>query len=70
MLLGDLHQLTCVYVGEHREFTFTSESTAEDAHVQETGESKARRGPKGPESDPHVLDEMKTMQEQAKGEMK
>jgi hypothetical protein len=57
----------CVCVGEHREFTFTSVSTAEDAHVEETRESRARRGPKGPESDPHVLDEMKTMQDEAKG---
>ncbi|KAF2830295.1 phosphoglycerate mutase-like protein [Ophiobolus disseminans] len=53
---------------EHREFIFTPESTAEDAHVTETAESKARRGPRGPESDPHVLDEMKTMQDEAKSE--
>jgi hypothetical protein len=52
--------------GEHREFVFTAESTAEDAHVQETDTSRARRGPKGPESDPHVLEEMKTMQHEAK----
>jgi hypothetical protein len=52
--------------GEHREFVFTPESTAEDAHVVETAESKARRGLKAPESDPHVLDVMKTMQEEAK----
>jgi hypothetical protein len=36
--------------------------------VIETVESRARRGPKGPESDPHVLDEMKTVQAQAKKE--
>lgn len=51
--------------GEHREFVFTSESTAEDAHVLETDGSRARRGWKEPESDPHVLDEMKTMQKEA-----
>lgn len=55
--------------GEHREFVFTPDSTAEDAHVTETQESKARRGPKGPESDPHVLDEMKTMQDEAKSDI-
>jgi hypothetical protein len=57
-----------VHLGEHREFTFTPESIAEDAHLQETKESKARRGPQGPESDPHVLDEMKAIQDEAKGE--
>ena len=55
-------------VGEHREFAFTLESTAEDAHVTETEQSRARRGPRGPESDPHVLDEMKTLQDEAKNE--
>ncbi|KAH3939205.1 hypothetical protein HBI25_194960 [Parastagonospora nodorum] len=54
---------------EHREFVFTSDSTSADAHVEETERSRARRGPNGPESDPHVLDEMKTMQQQAKDEV-
>ncbi|KAH7093373.1 histidine phosphatase superfamily [Paraphoma chrysanthemicola] len=53
---------------EHREFVFTPESTAEDAHVVETQESRARRGLGEPETDPHVLEEMKTMQEQARTE--
>ncbi|KAL5116358.1 hypothetical protein ACEQ8H_005706 [Pleosporales sp. CAS-2024a] len=53
---------------EHREFFFTSDSTAKDAHVQETEQSRAGRGPTGPETDPHVLEEMKTMQEEAKVE--
>lgn len=56
-------------IGEHREFVFTSDSTSADAHVEETERSRARRGPNGPESDPHVLDEMKTMQQQAKDEV-
>lgn len=55
-------------LGEYREFVFTSESTAEDAHVTETEQSRARRGPRGPESDPHVLDEMKTLKDEAKNE--
>jgi hypothetical protein len=55
-----------IEIGEHREFDFTSASTAEDAHVAETQSSRARRGPRGPESDPHVLDEMKTLQNEAK----
>ncbi|KAH7396981.1 histidine phosphatase superfamily [Phaeosphaeria sp. MPI-PUGE-AT-0046c] len=50
---------------EHREFVFTSESTAEDAHVLETDGSRSRRGWKGPESDPHVVEQMKTMQDEA-----
>ncbi|KAF1911392.1 hypothetical protein BDU57DRAFT_560498 [Ampelomyces quisqualis] len=53
---------------EHREFVFTSESTSEDAHVTETEQSRARRGPNGPKSDPHVLDEMKTLKDAAKKE--
>lgn len=55
-----------IEIGEHREFDFTSASTAADAHVDETPASRARRGPTGPESDPHVLDEMKTLQNEAK----
>ena len=55
-------------VGEHREFVFTSKSTDEDAHVTETEQSRARRGPRGPESDPHILDEMKALQNEAKNE--
>jgi hypothetical protein len=54
--------------GEHREFAFTSESTSDDAHVAETEQSRARRGPRGPEADPHVVDEMKTLQGEAKNE--
>ncbi|KAF2025790.1 hypothetical protein EK21DRAFT_103708 [Setomelanomma holmii] len=52
---------------EHREFVFTPQSTAEDAHVVETAESRARRGLGEPESDPHVLEEMKKMQAEASG---
>lgn len=44
---------------EHREFAFTPESTPEDAHVQETAESRKSRGAKQPENDPHVLEELK-----------
>lgn len=51
--------------GEHREFAFTPESTAEDAHVLETEDSRARRQAKEPESDPHVVEQMKTMQNEA-----
>ncbi|KAI4681932.1 hypothetical protein J4E81_009693 [Alternaria sp. BMP 2799] len=42
---------------EHRVFTFTPESTAEDAHVRETWESRRSRGAQEVEKDPHVVDE-------------
>jgi hypothetical protein len=58
--------LKLIEIGEYREFDFTPESTAADAHVNETLASRARRGPKGPESDPHVLDEIKTVQNEAR----
>jgi hypothetical protein len=54
-----------MFLGEHREFVFTSESTADDAHVVETDESRKRRGWSAPESDPHVVEEIKTVEEQA-----
>jgi len=38
-------------------FTFTPESTAEDAHVGETWESRRSRGAQEVEKDPHVVDE-------------
>lgn len=53
--------------GEHREFAFTTSSTAEDAHVKETAESRKKRG-KEPESDPHVLDQLEKVQEEAKNQ--
>lgn len=56
---------TLTISGEHREFVFTLESTVGDAHVCETGDSRARRQAKIPESDPHVLEQMKTMQNEA-----
>lgn len=40
----------------------------EDAHVVETDGSKARRQANEPESDPHVVAEMKTMQIEAQKE--
>ncbi|KAF1831759.1 phosphoglycerate mutase-like protein [Decorospora gaudefroyi] len=43
---------------EHRQFVFTPESTAQDAHVSETSESKQSRGAQEVESDPHVVDEL------------
>ncbi|KAH9874828.1 hypothetical protein IAQ61_004018 [Plenodomus lingam] len=46
---------------EHREFVFTDSSTAEDAHVIEILESRTRRGVKGAEDDPHVLQELETI---------
>ncbi|KAG9189106.1 phosphoglycerate mutase-like protein [Alternaria panax] len=42
---------------EHRVFVFTPESTAEDAHVSETWESRRIRGAQEVETDPHVVDE-------------
>ncbi|CAN9092862.1 unnamed protein product [Alternaria alternata] len=42
---------------EHRVFVFTPESTAEDAHVSETWESRRSRGAQEVETDPHVVDE-------------
>ncbi|KAL6712180.1 hypothetical protein ACN47E_000057 [Coniothyrium glycines] len=47
---------------EHREFVFTAESTAEDAHVLETNESRTSRGVKQVEDDPHVLDELQGLE--------
>ncbi|KAF1845013.1 phosphoglycerate mutase-like protein [Cucurbitaria berberidis CBS 394.84] len=47
---------------EHREFVFTADSTAEDAHVTETRQSRTSRGAQEIESDPHVLDELKTVE--------
>lgn len=58
-------QLALTCIGEHREFDFTSASTAEDAHVKETKESRARRGAKEVEDDPHVVDALKTVQKPA-----
>ncbi|KAF2844820.1 phosphoglycerate mutase family protein-like protein [Plenodomus tracheiphilus IPT5] len=46
---------------EHRQFVFTDSSTAEDAHVMETPESRTKRGVKEVEDDPHVLQELKTV---------
>lgn len=50
---------------EVRQFFFTPESTAEDAHVVETPESQKIRGVNQKEDDPHVLDELKTVKERA-----
>ncbi|KAF2130539.1 phosphoglycerate mutase family protein-like protein [Dothidotthia symphoricarpi CBS 119687] len=46
---------------EHREFRFTTESTADNAHLQELEASRRRRGVQEKESDPHVLDALKTV---------
>lgn len=43
---------------ETRQFVFTPESTAEDAHLAETPESKKTRGAQEKEDDPHVLIDM------------
>lgn len=45
-------------LGEHRIFDFTSDSTATDAHLQETDESRSSRGAEEREHDPHVLEEL------------
>ena len=47
--------------GEHRVFDFTSDSTSEDAHLEETAESKSSRGFEEREMDPHVLEELRTV---------
>ncbi|OAL53706.1 hypothetical protein IQ07DRAFT_584343 [Pyrenochaeta sp. DS3sAY3a] len=46
---------------EHREFLFTTTSTASDAHIKETQESVTSRSPQETE-DAHVLDEIKTVE--------
>ncbi|KAJ8119099.1 hypothetical protein OPT61_g65 [Boeremia exigua] len=43
---------------EHRIFDFTPDSTATDAHLQETEESRSSRGAEEREHDPHVLEEL------------
>lgn len=47
--------------GEHRIFEFTSDSTSEDAHLEETNESKSSRGFEEREVDPHVLEELRSV---------
>ncbi|KAF2792624.1 phosphoglycerate mutase-like protein [Melanomma pulvis-pyrius CBS 109.77] len=51
---------------EVRIFDFTSESTSSDAHLVETAESRRTRGKDEPETDPHVLDEMRAVEGKAK----
>ena len=55
-LILALRQLTCS--GEHRIFDFTPDSTAADAHLQETKESRSFRDAEEREHDPHVLEEL------------
>ncbi|KAF3044464.1 hypothetical protein E8E12_010926 [Didymella heteroderae] len=43
---------------EHRIFDFTPDSTATDAHLQETDESRSSRAAEEREHDPHVLEEL------------
>lgn len=50
-----------IIVAEHREFLFTTTSSASDAHIKETKESVTRRSPQETE-DAHVLDEIKTVE--------
>ncbi|KAF2021007.1 phosphoglycerate mutase family protein-like protein [Aaosphaeria arxii CBS 175.79] len=50
---------------ELRIFTFTPSSTEDDAHVQETPESRTTRGANQRERDPHVLEEIETVTVQA-----
>ena len=44
--------------GEHRIFDFTPESTAKEAHLEETKDSMSSRGAEKREHDPHVLEEL------------
>jgi hypothetical protein len=44
--------------GEHRIFDFTPESTAKEAHLEETEDSMSSRGAEKREHDPHVLEEL------------
>ncbi|KAJ4350894.1 hypothetical protein N0V95_004342 [Ascochyta clinopodiicola] len=46
---------------EHRIFDFTSDSTAADAHLEETDVSKASRGFEERDMDPHVFEELKAV---------
>lgn len=48
-------------LGEHRIFDFTPNSTAEDAHLEETEVSRSSRGLEEREMDPHVLEELITV---------
>ena len=43
--------------GEHRVYVFSPGSTAEEAHVEETWESRSKRSGPELEKDPHVVDE-------------
>ncbi|KAH6632934.1 phosphoglycerate mutase family protein-like protein [Boeremia exigua] len=43
---------------EHRVFDFTPDSTATDAHLRETDESKSSRNGEERKHDPHVLEEL------------
>jgi hypothetical protein len=45
---------------EVREFRFTNSSTLEDAHIEETEESRRTRG--ASEHDAHVLEEIKSVE--------
>jgi hypothetical protein len=47
--------------GEHRIYDFTPDSTAVDAHLEETNESKSSRGFEKREMDPHVFEELKAV---------
>jgi hypothetical protein len=46
------------FTGEHRIFDFTPESTAKEAHLEETEDSMSSRGAEKREHDPHVLEEL------------
>jgi hypothetical protein len=43
---------------ELRQFVFTEDSTAADAHLSETPESRKTRGANVREEDPHVLTDL------------
>ena len=43
--------------GEHRVYVFSRGSTAEEAHVEETWESRSKRGGPELETEAHVVDE-------------
>lgn len=54
--------ITTAYLNcEVRQFLFTPGSTAENAHIEETANSKITRGANKKEEDLHVPEELKTV---------
>lgn len=48
---------------EVRQFKFTSNSTAEDAHVEEKAESRKTRGARETEKDANIIEEVRLVEE-------